>query len=481
MKTKLLPFMIITIVLAIILVGNTSNKDIESSESVTITFWERFGGAMGDFFEDEAELFHEEYPWITVEVSHYPDQNAYLEILGIAFESGNAPDTFIRRHPFSQLIKNGWIQPLDRWITPEWIAKFPEGSFAETINIWEDKIYSFPTYNFKLDLMLYINEELFKKAGLLDTSGNILLPQTWSDLRSMTKKITQAGNGDFYGIGIGIKDARYMGWWFYFASLAGAGGGFEIDYRKGCYTYGTDPAYSQIVQMLLGMKADGSVYPYESTLDDSNLYSFFAQNKFAIFLSGSWVINNLARDFPDFKNYRVISVPEPDEGRKGGFPVWPGSGTYFMSSQSQNPDAAWLWLDWISSRGFHERMVTKGLDFSVYNDLNTPQNIKDPHKIQAFDASTRYIVFGPFPPARNSLTALIQPEPVLPSVGDLLVGIYTGQIDDWQQALIELDERKQTALLAAIQEARKKGLQVSIEDYIFSDWNPLENYVFSSE
>lgn len=229
------------------------------------------------------------------------------------------------------------------------------------------------------------------------------------------------------------------------------------------------------------MKEDGSVYPYESTLDDSNLYSFFGQGKFAIFLSGSWATNNLERDFPDFQNYRIIPLPVPDEGLASKLVVNPGGGSYYMSSQSPHPDEAWLWLDWISSRGFHKRMVTSGLDFSVYADLNTPENIADPHKMQAFESATEYVAYGPFPPGRNPQVALIRPEPIMPDLGDVLVGIYTGQIEDWQQALLDLDARKQTALETAIQEARDAGADVSLEDYIFPDWNPMENYVTQSE
>jgi ABC-type glycerol-3-phosphate transport system substrate-binding protein len=225
------------------------------------------------------------------------------------------------------------------------------------------------------------------------------------------------------------------------------------------------------------MKEDGSVYPYEGTLDDSNLFSFFGQGKFAIFLGGSWSANNLKRDFPDLQDYRIIPLPVPDEGRRGGLMTNPGSGSYLMASQTPHPDEAWLWLDWISSRGFHERMVTNGLDFSLYADLNTPENIGDPHKVQAYQAATKYVVYGPFPPARNPQTALVRPEPVTPDVGDVLVGIYTGQIENWQQALIDLDTRKQTALEAALQTARDDGAEVSLEDYIFPDWNPMENYV----
>jgi len=495
MKTRLSRPNVLTIVIAIAVLAGCATPIIAptathepsvptitpSPESVDITFWEWYGGAMGDFFEEEAKLFHKQYPWITVEVSHFPDQNVYRETLGLAFQSGDAPDTFLRRHTLSQLIESGWIQPLDRWITPEWLAKFPTGLFVETKNVWEGRIYSFPTYASSFDRALYIHEGLFRKARLVDADGNVQIPQTWSDLRLMAQRITEAGQGEFYGIGIGTKDARHMSWWFDLASLAGAPGSYEIDYRKGEYTFGTDPAYARTVELLLGMKDDGSVYPYEGTLDDSNLYSFFGQGKFAMFQSGSYSAVNLARDFPDFQDYRVIPLPVPDEGRKGGLMITPGHGTVFMSSQTQHPDEAWLWLDWISSRGFHKRMAASELNFSVYTDLNTPENTPDLHRAQTYEAITAYGVHGPFPPARNPQTALVQPEPVVPDVGDVLIGIYTGQIVDWQQALTDLGTRKQAALETAIQEARDAGADVSLEDFIFADWNPMENYVTQPE
>jgi ABC-type glycerol-3-phosphate transport system substrate-binding protein len=293
----------------------------------------------------------------------------------------------------------------------------------------------------------------------------------------MAAQITKAGNGNFYGMGIGIRDARHMSSWFDLPCLAGAPGLYEIDYRIGRFTFGTDSAYARIVKLLLGLKSDGSVYPNESVRDDSNLYIFFAQGKYAMFMCGSWAIGNLKQEFPDFQNYRVISLPIPDEGRKGGMLATPGVGTFCMSSQTKHPNEAWLLLDWLSSRGFHERMMTKGLNLSVYPELLTPAYIADRHKWQAYEAAVKYTVFGPSPPVRNPQTALVAPKPVSPDVGDVLIGIYTGQITDWQKALKDLEARKQTAFEAAIQQVREAGANVSLDDFVFPDWDPMQNYV----
>lgn len=461
--------------------GGTPTVKVEPTATpnpVTIKFWEWFGGAFGDFFEQEAQLFNKQYPWITVEVSHYPNQNAYRETLALAFQSGNAPDVFLRRHTMQQVYDNKWAQPLEPWITPAWLAKFPEGSFVETKAVWNGKIYTFPHTANIFNRAMFINEDMFREAGLVDQAGNIKTPQTWSDLRSMAKQITASGKGKYYGIGIGIKDPRIMTWWFEVASLGGAAGAFEIDYRTGRYNISGDPTYTQIVDLLLGMKSDGSVYPNEGALDDSNMYSFFGQGKYAMFVSGSYSVNNLARDFPAFQNYRIVPLPAPDGGRKGGLPYVIGNGgNFYMSAQTKHANEAWLWLDWISSRGFHTRMVTQGLEYSVYTDLNTPQNITNPKKWQAYETITRDLRFLPAAVIRNPQTASVLPKTVVPDIGDVLVGIYTGQIKDAQQAFKDLDARKQAAFEDAIKKAQADGAKVSIQDFIFPDWDPMKNYV----
>jgi multiple sugar transport system substrate-binding protein len=451
-------------------------------ETATITFWEWRGGSLAEFMESEADLFHERYPWITVEVLQFPDRRAYREALALAFESEDAPDVFIRPHSLARMVDDGWVQPIDTWITPEWVASFPEGSFSETRNVWQGKIYAYPVFAEGSPRMLFLNCELFRQAGLVDAAGEILTPKTWGELRSMAAQITQAGAGEFYGIGIGIKDARPMSWWADLAALAGAPmTPYDFDFHTGQYVYGSHPGYAQIVELLLGMKADGSVYPYEGTLDDSNIYSYFGQGKFAIFMSGSYVVSNLLLDFPDFQDYQVAPLPVPDDGQTGDIVLLPGTGVYYMSSHCEDPDEAWLWLEWLSSRETHQRMVSQSSNFSVFEDLNTAENISDEKVLQAYQAQSAFGVYGPFPPARNPDTALVMPEAVVPEIGDLLIGIYTGQIEDWRQALTDLDAAKQSALDAAIQDAIAAGADVSLEDFIFTDWVPTENYVTVSE
>ena len=201
--------------------------------------------------------------------------------------------------------------------------------------------------------------------------------------------------------------------------------------------FDTDLSASDLEVMSTLWWNPGSVYPYEGTMDDTNIYTFFAQGKFAIMMSGEGSARSLRRDFPDFEGFRIVPMPVPDGGKTGDMPNTPGQGHHFISSQAEHPDEAWLWIEWLSSKEYHQRMVRSGNGFSIFADLNTSENITDPYEAQIYAARAAHGVFGPFPPARNPDTAMVQPEAVVPDIGDLLIGIYTGQVEDWRQALIE--------------------------------------------
>ena len=445
---------------------------------VTLTYWEWRGGALASFQETEALAFHQKYPWITLKVVQFPDRTAYQNALNLAFKSGDAPDVYIRTRPLNQTVADGWAQPIEPYITPEWKARFPEGTFVNFTSMLDGVTYTFPAYTSGAGRMIFINEDLFRKAGLVDASGNILTPKTWGDMRQMAKQIAQAGKGEYYGIGIGIKDARAMSWWFDLAALAGAPiTPYDFDFHTGKYVYGTHPAFAQIVELLLGMKNDGSVYPFESTIDDTNIYTFFAQGKFGMFMSGNYVVSNLKKDWPNFQNYRIVPVPLPDSGKTGDLYLSPSSGTYLLSAKSKSPKDAFLWIDWLASREYNQRMVAATSNFSIFTDLNTAETIKDPKVLEAYAAQKAYGTLAPYPPARNPAAALVAPDAITPDVGDLLIGIYSGKVTDWKQALLDLDVRKQKAWDAALLKAQAGGAKVTQADFIFPDWDPLKNYI----
>ncbi|NJO83963.1 MAG: hypothetical protein HC828_15025 [Blastochloris sp.] len=82
----------------------------------------------------------------------------------------------------------------------------------------------------------------------------------------------------------------------------------------------------------------------------------------------------------------------------------------------------------------------------------------------------------PAPALRNPDIGKVKIPDVSPSTAEVVQDVYTGAITDIATALQNLDARLLAAREQAIKEAVAAGAQVSPQDWIFRDWNPLKHY-----
>jgi len=112
--------------------------------------------------------------------------------------------------------------------------------------------------------------------------------------------------------------------------------------------------------------------------------------------------------------------------------------------------------------------------------LNTPQPYDEFASNRAFEYifnSTDLVRTQPEPTIRTPALANVQQTLVGPAPDDILVGVLSGQISDIDAALTDLDARKLQALETGVADAQAAGLEVSLDDYLFPDWNPTEDFV----
>jgi multiple sugar transport system substrate-binding protein len=85
---------------------------------------------------------------------------------------------------------------------------------------------------------------------------------------------------------------------------------------------------------------------------------------------------------------------------------------------------------------------------------------------------------GPMTTVRNPEVAAValERQPLSPNLGELVQGILTGQVSDPRAAMEDLQSRANAELDRAIAAAQEKGANVSRDDFIFSDWDPNEEY-----
>jgi multiple sugar transport system substrate-binding protein len=88
------------------------------------------------------------------------------------------------------------------------------------------------------------------------------------------------------------------------------------------------------------------------------------------------------------------------------------------------------------------------------------------------------VKFAPQPQVRNVdvAKALVEQRPVDPDLGAIAQAVLTGATKDYAGALKTLQDSMTKERERAVKAATGKGAQVSLEDWVFADWKPGEDY-----
>jgi multiple sugar transport system substrate-binding protein len=264
---------------------------------------------------------------------------------------------------------------------------------------------------------------------------------------------------------------------------AGSSLGFEdIDWRTGEFVYASDE-YQAAIDLLLGLQADGSIFPGSMSLNDAEAWSQFPQGIAGMLLEGPWVIPQWQRENPDFQ-FGLASQPVPNGGT--AVPMTyeeTGSNQLWVYADSPYKTVAGDMFAYIGSvegqvaimaatRGFLRALVPEAAEIA---QESVPL---DPYASEALALYDEQLRLGPMVQVRNPGASRVAFErrPLTPDLGQLVQGILAGQIDDVPAAMEDLQSRANEELERAIAAAQESGAEVSRDDFIFSNWDPAEEY-----
>ena len=153
--------------------------------------------------------------------------------------------------------------------------------------------------------MLFFNKDLMEKAGLDPETP----PTTWSEWKEMSDKITEAGDGEFYGGGI--------------PTFPHAGGAFRAtpffrqmgtDFALDGVQNLDDPALQETLEFIREMNHNFPEGLGNGT-DEDPLWSAFHDNQLGFVINGSW---EAAESTTNEINWGVAPLPLPDDGGEVG-------------------------------------------------------------------------------------------------------------------------------------------------------------------
>ncbi len=447
-----------------------------SSGPVTIEYWD-WWVTQSPTIDNEIKLFEKQYPNIKIKKTTQVFDR-YTELLQLAIKGGTPPDVFLipDKPNLIDQVKLGWLLPLNRWATKEWQSQFPPESFAEGANVFDGQIYTVPYEGAVPWLQFYINTKVFRDAGLVDEKGEVKVPRTWAEVREAARTITQKSGGKVYGYGFGDKQKQFLPRQMMMVQNSGhpdAATGFDL--RVGRYTWYSNPVFLNWITFFMGMKQDGSIVPNALSMDDEMARVAFAQGKFGMLVGGVWNQTGWQKTNPDFDDYIVAPLPYEGPQQKSYFYRSPGGKGFAISAQTKHPEEAWLWFNWLNSKDASARWVKDGQGLRVYPDVNKLDEAKSP-QFKQYMQLAEGVKLAPAPSLEHREMAQVKEQQTLPSINDILVGIYTGQISDWKGALKDLEDRQNAELERTIKEAQARGIQVDPGWWKVPDWDITADY-----
>ena len=332
-------FLILIITVIIALTGCSKQ---EESKKTKVIFWHSFVATTIPALNELIDKFEEEYPEIDIEAQYVPTGDALVQKLVTAIQSNTAPDvSWIHADFLDKLIESDAIYPMEHFIKGKY------GLTNEELNDFFPQLlgafsYKKILYALPMDatvLALVYNKDHFIAAGIDPDSP----PKTWNDLKEYSKKLTldkdSDGKNDQYGFyvpaypGSGPLSIWEVLQWSPFLWQAG---GEIIDSVQQNVLFNSDAG----IQALTLWK---EIY---DQLNFSN-YSFthdmgLASGSISMIMDGPW-------DLPTFRKMKNIdwAVASLPEGPKGKATYIAGE-SLAIFKQSKNPDAAWIFVKWVT-------------------------------------------------------------------------------------------------------------------------------------
>jgi len=255
-----------------------------------------------------------------------------------------------------------------------------------------------------------------------------------------------------------------------------------VNWKTGQYNYTADQ-YLAAIDLLLALKADGSVFPGVLSLNGPDVRSRMPQGVSAMILDGPWNIPQWPREKADFA-FGVASQPVPNSGQP--LPLtYEETGANQVWAYAKSPNKAIIadMFSYIASDEGQTAIVVASegnlRSFFPQAQAQAEQSQElDPHARQAIALFEQQVRVGPMPEVRNPEQSQVDLElkHIHPDFGEVVQGLYTGQLKDPKAAMQDLQDRMDKELDRAIKAAQAKGAKVSRDDWKFPNWDPTKDY-----
>jgi multiple sugar transport system substrate-binding protein len=315
-------------------------RDSQERITVTLSGWQSNPNEK-QLLEQVLNQFEIQHP--NIKVKHETINDQYMDVIKTRLIGDAAPDVFyLDAFEAPLLMQYGVLEPLNSYINPEFNLNDFEPTLLKAFQL-EDRIYGLPK-DFST-LALFYNKKAFQAAGLNQA------PQTWSELRDVSQKLTidqnRDGRKEQYGLGIAPELSRQ-----YF--MMTAFGGRLIDRQENAAFFTSESLKGLQLIIEQYRKDQSSTQP--SDVGASTGSEMFGQGKAAMVIEGTWAIPYLQETFSQL-DFATAEVPTVN-GKKGTMAY---TVAYVMNKKTKHKEAAWKLIAYLTNQEGMKAWAKEGL------------------------------------------------------------------------------------------------------------------------
>ena len=299
-----------------------------------------------EIYEDLIEQYNADND-VTVTLNHIPSSGDYEQNLATLIAAGAAPDVFfINNISLPGFAAQDAFLPLNEYADEAFLEDF----FPANVDAfrYNDNLLAVPRDI--SNLVLFYNADMFEEAGLELPSADWTYEDFLSAAQTLTQDTDDDGEVDQFGFG-------YSTFWLFWQPWVWSNGGnfFSEDFSE--FTL-DDGAALEGLQFYVDLRCgENSVAPTEEQAAERSASSMFAAGDAAMIVDGRWRVAPLnGSEGADF-NWDVAPFPQ---GPAGSIVDVDGSG-WGISSTSDNPDAAWDFIQYVSSAEAQAQWTEAGI------------------------------------------------------------------------------------------------------------------------
>lgn len=458
--------------------SRSSSSDSTSSPTTTsgpLQWWDPFQSlesAMQGMFDAWASTGGGE-----VERTVY-NPNEMGQALQLALGSDQMPAVFsnLTGIPPSALVAQQLIAPVT--LDDEADAA-TAGRLFEGVHTFDGEVYSLPIFSHQQHSTLnWFDREAFEAAGADPDATGI----SWDDFRAACRAITATGRSGWAGnlaftgrLQEQLVDLAQGAGQSLAFNTAGVVPAEITDAATGEYVYHGD-GFLQALEFLASLIADGVMLPASTSLDALEARARWAAGEAAVFFDGPWNAGVIAGQFPDvLPRIGVTNLPTPDGA--GMTARGPSPGQFWHSAASGRADEVSALFSLLARPEFAEALALNmdqpPADLSVVAEADV-----DPIYRRAIDIFSSQCRLAPSPAVRNPAvgSVIAQMEEVRPTLGEIVQGYLDGDIDDPRASLRAYSDGLTAERDRAIETVSAEGVEVSLDDWVFPDYQLGTDY-----